>query len=186
MARILLHDDPNPNPVTGIVLLFYRSCILLPYESDKPRTDMPCEPTSLVPIRLRPDKPRTVLPCEPIRSRADMPTEPALAPYCHPNQQASHCTALRTDKPRIDTVHEPDKSLYRYACDTNYEQVCYCPSTNKHRTNTVTPITNRHVTALVPTSTVLIRLRTRQALCRYAYKPNNLLRRYACDPNTAR
>ena len=39
MARILLHDDMNTNPNAGIVLLSYRSCILLPYESDKPRAD---------------------------------------------------------------------------------------------------------------------------------------------------
>jgi hypothetical protein len=118
MARILLYNDPNPNPIAGIVLLFYRSYILLPYESDKPRTNIPCEPTSLVPIRLRPNKPRTVLPCEPIRSHADIPTEPALVPYCHPNRQASYYTALRTNKPRTDTTHDPNKILYCYALRT--------------------------------------------------------------------
>jgi hypothetical protein len=67
MARILLHNDTNTNtnPNAGIVLLSYRSCILLPYESDKPRADT------------------------------------------HTDQQASHCTALRTNKPR-----------YRYAYET--------------------------------------------------------------------
>ena len=39
MARILLHDDPNPNLKAGTLLLSYRSCILLPYKSNKHRAD---------------------------------------------------------------------------------------------------------------------------------------------------
>ena len=64
MARILLHDDTNTNPDAGIVLLSYQSCILLPYESNKP-----------VPIRIRTDKPRCRYAYEttPITRRADTP-----------------------------------------------------------------------------------------------------------------
>jgi hypothetical protein len=57
---------------------------------------------------------------------------------------------------------------------------------------------NRHAAALVPTSTVPIRIRTRQASCRSAYEPDNLLApirlrndpdnlscRYAYDPDAS-
>ncbi|OCK98775.1 uncharacterized protein K441DRAFT_654085, partial [Cenococcum geophilum 1.58] len=67
LVPICLRDDP----VAGTVLL--------PYEL-----------ISSVPIRLR--NPNTSLApyCYPnlIRSRADMPTEPALAPYCHRQEPA--------------------------------------------------------------------------------------------------
>ena len=58
MARTLLHDDPDPEPDAGIVLLSYRSSHLT--APDKPRADVPTNPITVVPIRLRPrtDKPR--------------------------------------------------------------------------------------------------------------------------------
>ena len=92
-------------------------------------------------------RPASYCPTNPTSPRADTPTD----------RQASHRTALRTDKPRADTPTNR-QALYRYCTRTDYEQVCYCPSTHKHRTNTVTP-TNRYAAALVPTSTVLLRLR---------------------------
>ena len=88
-----------------------------------------------------------------ISPRADTPTI----------RQASHCTDLRTDKPRADmptsrpcagTVLPPEPTSPRTDTVT--------PITNrhvtalvltKHRTNTVIPIINRYVTALVLIST---------------------------------
>ena len=62
MARILLHDDTNTNPDAGIVLLSYRSCILLPYESDKPRADTHTDRQASYYTALRTNKPRVNMP----------------------------------------------------------------------------------------------------------------------------
>jgi hypothetical protein len=64
MARILLHDDTNTNtnPDASIVLLSYRSCILLPYESDKPRADTHTDRQASYYTALRTDKPRVNMP----------------------------------------------------------------------------------------------------------------------------
>jgi hypothetical protein len=43
-----------------------------------------------------------------------MPTEPALALYYHPNQQALYYTALRTNKPYTNTTYDPNKISYYY------------------------------------------------------------------------
>jgi len=81
------------------------------------RTLLPYVPTSSVLIRLRTDKPRTDMPCEPIRSRADMPTEPALAPYCHrqvPAYDHEYCTVpIRTCQEDTDHDHEHCTVPYR-------------------------------------------------------------------------
>ena len=72
-ARIVLYDDPDPNPGAGIVLLSYRSSHLTALHPTRPRAVTPAKrtlPTSLVPIRLRSDKPRTDMPCEPNTTRS--------------------------------------------------------------------------------------------------------------------
>jgi hypothetical protein len=78
MARILLHDDPDPDPDAGIVLLSYRPGTV---------------------TALRTDKPRTVLPCEPDKSSCRYAYEPtlSLASYCYPEPTSLVPLRLRYD-----------------------------------------------------------------------------------------
>ena len=66
MAHTLLHDDPDPEPNAGIVLLSYWSLYLT--APDKPRADVPTNPITVVPIRLRPqtNKPHANMHTSPI------------------------------------------------------------------------------------------------------------------------
>ena len=146
MARILLHDDPNPKPDAGIVLLSYRNCIVLPYESDKSPCRYAYGPTSLapscpanrqdlVPICLRdePDNRRANTPTTRTRlGRASLPRYTnMLAPYCHLHEPvagtvllymnlslASYCY-LPPKSPVPDTwivLSRPNTSLASYCC----------------------------------------------------------------------
>ena len=55
IARILLYNDTNTNPNASIVLLSYRSCILLPYESNKPYTNTHTDRQALYYTALQPN-----------------------------------------------------------------------------------------------------------------------------------
>ena len=114
--------------------------MLLPYVS-----------ISTAPIRLRTDKPRTVLPCEPTSPHADTPTTPIT---CHADMPVTRTRLGRASLPRFpwpDGAWLPgirpslalychcdlvDKTPRRYACETNRQDtVPLCLRSDKPRTD---------------------------------------------------